>query len=239
MDGFTVNDLLELRESCDGLSRTARAVEILRRGVPWMNHDDILRLSIGARDALLLSLRVATFGPRLDCFAICPACAVKLEFSLDAVGLRSAGTPAVLGRGSIQFRNRRIGYRTLNSEDLLLAEKASDATGAREVLLRRCLERSPRANRKLPEELISRLSEALEKSDPLAVITVNLRCAACNHRWEVLFEVVTHLWKDICDGARRLIREVHTIARAYGWSEEAILRIPGGRRKLYLAEIYG
>ncbi|HEX2516118.1 MAG TPA: phage baseplate protein, partial [Chloroflexota bacterium] len=34
--------------------------------------------------------------------------------------------------------------------------------------------------------------------------------------------------------ARRLLREVHTLARAYGWREAEILALPGRRRQTYL-----
>ncbi len=34
--------------------------------------------------------------------------------------------------------------------------------------------------------------------------------------------------------AERLLREVHTLARAYGWSEGAILELGSARRERYL-----
>jgi hypothetical protein len=42
------------------------------------------------------------------------------------------------------------------------------------------------------------------------------------------------MWAQIDARARRLIAEVHTLAREYGWSEREVLDLSEVRRALYL-----
>ena len=52
--------------------------------------------------------------------------------------------------------------------------------------------------------------------------------------WAVMFDVVSFFWSEICVQAKRLLREVHTLARAYGWREVDILGMSTARRQFYL-----
>ncbi len=49
-----------------------------------------------------------------------------------------------------------------------------------------------------------------------------------------MFDVVSFFWSEICVQAKRLLREVHTLARAYGWREADILNMSTARRQFYL-----
>jgi hypothetical protein len=61
-----------------------------------------------------------------------------------------------------------------------------------------------------------------------------LTCAACGHRWSALFDIVAFFWTELCVRAERLLVEVHTMARAYGWREADILAMSEARRHCYL-----
>jgi len=50
----------------------------------------------------------------------------------------------------------------------------------------------------------------------------------------VMFDIVSFFWSEICVQAKRLLREVHILARAYGWREADILSMSAARRQLYL-----
>jgi hypothetical protein len=45
------------------------------------------------------------------------------------------------------------------------------------------------------------------------------------------------LWFEVRNAAQRLLREVHELAYAYGWSESAILAMSFHRRQNYLAMV--
>jgi S-adenosylmethionine synthetase len=78
--------------------------------------------------------------------------------------------------------------------------------------------------------IVDRMSEA----DPQANIELDLTCAQCGHRWQALFDIESFLWSEINVWARRTLKEIHTLARAYGWSEREILNLSPWRRHFYL-----
>jgi hypothetical protein len=53
----------------------------------------------------------------------------------------------------------------------------------------------------------------------------------------VLFDIATFFWAEVSAHARRLIRDVHALARAYGWREVEILSMSGWRRERYLEQL--
>src|SRR5689334_22126102 len=78
--------LLDTWDRAATLDRPWRELTVLA-GASGQSIDDLARLSIGARDRLLLGVRIGTFGSRLECETTCPACGTRLELSLDAKGL--------------------------------------------------------------------------------------------------------------------------------------------------------
>jgi hypothetical protein len=86
----------------------------------------------------------------------------------------------------------------------------------------------------LPETVIAALAEYMTQCDPQAEVQLNLTCPVCGQSWPVMFDVVSFFWSEICVQAKRLLREVHTLARAYGWREADILEMSAARRQFYL-----
>ena len=64
-----------------------------------------------------------------------------------------------------------------------------------------------------------------------------LNCPTCGNQWQLFFDIAAFLWLKIEMQARRLLREVHTLARAYGWREADILALSPWRRQAYLEMI--
>ena len=63
---------------------------------------------------------------------------------------------------------------------------------------------------------------------------IDLECSACGRRWQVVLDIESFLWTKFGGLARRLLREVHALARAYGWREPDILAMSATRRHYYL-----
>lgn len=59
-------------------------------------------------------------------------------------------------------------------------------------------------------------------------------CAGCGNPWEVAFDAASFFAAELGVQARRSLSEVATLARAFGWSEAAILALPAARRRAYL-----
>jgi hypothetical protein len=54
-----------------------------------------------------------------------------------------------------------------------------------------------------------------------------------------LFDMLAYFWSEIQMGARRLLREIHVLASAYGWRESEILTLSAARRRAYLELVGG
>jgi hypothetical protein len=65
-------------------------------------------------------------------------------------------------------------------------------------------------------------------------VGLHLSCSACGGAWDRPLDIGQFLWDEISAEAHRLAREVHALARAYGWSEAEILGLSPRRRQLYL-----
>jgi hypothetical protein len=65
-------------------------------------------------------------------------------------------------------------------------------------------------------------------------VLLGLHCPLCSHSWQALFDIASFFWTEISAHARRLLREVDALARAYGWSEAEILGLSASRRQAYL-----
>src|SRR3954471_8382071 len=112
-----------------GLPRPAveRALLLLAAACPDAPPDALARLSIGRRDARLLSLRDKTFGPRLVCQAACPGCGERLEMTFASADIRAEATDDSPAEMAVHAAGRAVRFRLPNSEDLGTIAGAADA----------------------------------------------------------------------------------------------------------------
>src|SRR6185437_7718502 len=124
--------------------------------------------------------------------------------------------------------------------DLLAIPADADADAARAVLLERCvIEARDRRGRRvapaaLPASLQPALAEAMAKADPQALIELRLACAACGRAFEAIFDIARFLLRELHAWAQQMLRDVDSLARAYGWREADILALSPVRRRCYL-----
>lgn len=227
---------------------TERALLLLASSYAPATPDELARLPVGHRDRRLLRLRERTFGSRLVSEASCPQCGERLEMSFS-VGDVTVGDDEASADGGdtvpLQFHldEYEIELRLPDSRDLRdlreLGESGEAVAEGRRWLIERCVLSARRRGRKvaaqkLPEHVIRTLAEHLAKADPQAALELDLTCPSCSHRWQSPFDVVTFFWTEIDAWARRLLRDVHTLARFYGWNEDEILSLSSLRRQCYL-----
>jgi hypothetical protein len=130
-------------------------------------------------------------------------------------------------------------FRLPNSLDLAQIARCGDVDAARNLLVQRCVLQASQdgvevAAAALPETVLTMLVESIGQYDPQADVQLNFSCPACGQSWPVMFDVVSFFWSEICVQAKRLLREVHTLARACGWREADILNMSTARRQFYL-----
>lgn len=200
-------------------------------------------LPVGEATRRLLALRVRLAGTSLAGVARCPACGTACEVALDADALAGAAPVqserAEAGQVEVALQGWRVTARPLTLDDLAAGAACPDADAAERLLAERAVVavRPPAgtaATEPLPAPLRDAIDAALDALDPLADPRLALACAACGHGWELTFDAARFLADELEARARRLLGEVATLARAFGWSEHEILSLAPERRRLYL-----
>jgi len=130
-------------------------------------------------------------------------------------------------------------FRLPDSLDLAAIASCSDVDTARRLLVSRCVLKAIQRGEEvaveaLPETVIAALAEQMAGCDPQAEVQIDFTCPSCGHHWLLMFDIVSFLWTEICVQAKRLMREVHTLAWAYGWREADILSLSAARRQMYM-----
>jgi hypothetical protein len=245
MRALTAAEFLEIWERGSRQSPARRALLLLGAACPDETPEALARLSLGRRDARLLRLREAAFGARLEAAATCPRCGEKLEmgFTVDEL-LAGAADENTLAPHTCELHEHAITFRLPDTYDLLELASVADPERAQMTLLARCVtaarlrERELRAD-ELPARVIDALASRMAEADPHADIQLALNCPACAHRWSEAFDIVTFFWRELDAWALSLLRDVHLLAQAYGWTEAEIVALSPERRRLYLEMIAG
>jgi hypothetical protein len=122
-------------------------------------------------------------------------------------------------------------FRLPTTRDLARAAGEADPQSAALRLLEACRLEEGEA---LSEDDLEAVGEKMAAADPLAETRLSLVCPNCGNQWEDTVDIAAFLWADIDARARRLLREVHTLGSAYGWTEREILSLSDRRRAVYL-----
>ena len=237
MSALNASNLLATWEQGTGQHPLERAVRLLHLAWPQKSAAEWAGVSVGERDRQLLRLREQLFGPAVEATTRCPKCGNELELTFTARDLESS-VAATQGeeRLKVVSGEYEIAYRLPTTTDLL--EIANGHGQSLISLLDRCVVArrgdGPVRSTELPAGVIEKLSSSMAEADPYAEIQIAMDCAGCSHRWSMVFDVVSYLWGEIEDWAERLLRDVHSLASAYGWSERDIVDMSALRRRLYL-----
>ncbi len=244
MRALTGQQALQAWERGQRLDTVDRALALLSAATPETLPERLAELPVGQRDGLLIRLRELTFGREQRCFARCLKCDAPLEFTLD---LRTFDAEAEMAHKAPAERYSVDGYEILfrlpNSLDMrFLAEYGTELGTARQMLIDRCFLEARRGREEVsPAELPASVVEAvglrMEELDPLAELPLAIDCGRCGYAWEILLDLGVLLWDEVEASAKSLLYEVHTLARAYGWTESEILSLSAARRRSYLSQV--
>src|SRR6266699_299464 len=209
-----------------------RALTMLAVAFPELPPEKLLALSIGQRDAYLLTIHERNFGGRLASLASCQECQERLEFVLDVADLRVAQKSDPIDQvQEMTAEGVELHFRVPNSLDLAAISSYREVADARDELIRRCVMQACQdshnvAAEALPETVIAAIASQMVERDPQADVQLDLTCPACGHGWS-----------EVCAAAKRLLQEVHILALAYGWREADILSMGAIRRQFYLGMV--
>lgn len=246
MGALSARDLLLVWEQAERRCPPERALVLLAAACPELPDEARAALPLGRRDARLFALYEETFGPELELATPCPCCGETLEIQvrIEDLEIGRAEVSVLPGEVEIEEDGLRLVCRPLNGADLAAAAGCADAAAARRLLAGRCVLMAARHGVEVEPSALSAaelevLSRSLAALDPWAEILLDLDCPGCGHSWQSLLDAADCLWHEIDAAARRLLREVHALARAYHWCEADILAMSARRRRRYLEILAG
>jgi hypothetical protein len=250
MRALSASDILYAWESGQQKHPVDRALLLLALALPSFSPALLSSLTIGQRNRQLLLLRQKTLGESARCFVQCPRCGEKLEFALDLSAMMPNAMEApgesvehVEHIHTLYVNAFALSFRVPTSTDLASIIRSVDAQEGSHHLIELCVVQAmqddqPITVENLPENVLQALSEAVLEHDSLAEIECALVCPECKQPWTTLFDIVSFFWTELDALAKRLLRDVHAIASAYGWCESDILALSAARRQYYLELIH-
>lgn len=245
MRSLSASELLNIWEWGRNQPSWSKAIKLLASACSETSIDMLTQLSLGQRDAMLLTLREWTFGSQLVSQVTCPNCGEVLELNFDVADMRVASLslePAE--KYCLELADYEVSFRLPNSLDMITIAEHTQPEIAQEVLLERCILGAVSDGeclpfQQLPSDVINAIITQMALVDPQANVPIDISCSTCNHQWQSLFDIVSFFWAEIHTWAFRVLREVHTLAVTYGWCEADILAMSPRRRQLYLKMVAG
>lgn len=196
--------------------------------------------TLGERNARLANLHARLFGRELDLLSHCPACGTVAQFSGDCDVLAGEGRgDAITISHHLAADGYSIEFRLPDGVDVLAAS-AHDAEDAfARHLLERCVltctcDGLPCAPRDLPLAVLDTLSQRMEALDPAASVSFALACPQCTTHWDARLDLGQLVWQKLQAAAERLLLDIDTLARTYGWTESEVIGLSPTRRAAYI-----
>ena len=233
MVALNAASLLDVWERGRLQSPEQRAVWLLAAAQPEQPPDQVAALSIGQRDAQLLTLRAGTFGPRAISLADCPQCGLRVQIDLSLNDLHVTA-PDQAATWSMTLGEVEVSYRLPDSADLIAVAQLNDVEAVRGALLERCITHSTRPLSDLTPDVLDAIEADMAQHDPQAQVQLALTCPQCAQAWSATFDIATFFWAEIDAWAQRLLVDVHALAATYHWREADILMMSAFRRQAYL-----
>jgi hypothetical protein len=232
MRALNDSDFLGLWESGSRRHPLDQALLTLGVAFPEAAPEDLAFWPLGRRNRELIELYCRYFGSKLSGFTTCTDCGEKLEVEVDGRALAGAG-PAREGEGGpmIDFQGEK--FRVPTTRDLAGVAREENPRVAAVRLIEGCRVGAGGRDAWTDNDL-AEIGERLAGADPLAEIRLRLRCPECGREEDQVLDLVAFFWAEIDARVRRLLRDIHTLASAYGWGEREILSLTESRRALYL-----
>ena len=210
---------------------------------PGAARQTVAALLVGERDRELVELRRLSLGPAVSAQVVCPSCGETsdAEFSLDTLPLDLPSSPRRVSLEIPELGDVTLRLPTAGDQEELLDADLETEAEQFSWLLARCLERVGERSgafdvdfaRNLPVGVRHALDAALQVAIPALDLEMAVECSHCRAPIVAPFDVSSFFF-ELTARAAGLLRDVHTLARAYHWSERDIVGLSLGRRLAYL-----
>ena len=198
--------------------------------------DLVQQLLVGDRDYLILQLRRMMLGDQFQAVCTCPGCDAKMDisFTADDVPIERRPQTVVLYTLHLpvqEHAERTVRFRLPTGGDQEAVVRM-DSKLAAEALLNRCIVDD--GGVELSPEERTAVVDAMERLAPQVDVELDLTCPECHLTFLAPFDITTFFFHEIRIASDQLLREVHSLALYYHWSEADILRLRRDRRRAYL-----
>jgi hypothetical protein len=200
--------------------------------VPPLTPAECWAMAAGERVAGLLAIAAATGGDALDAIPACAACGERLDVALPVAGLLALHASAA-GGGEVTAGAATLRRATGADQAAWWAAGWRDEDQALRGMLATLLV-APAGEGTMEVDL-ARVDEALAEADPLVAFRVRFACPACGSAQPCPVDLQELALAVLRRAQYELIEDVHRLARAYHWTEDAVAALPPWRRARYLA----
>jgi hypothetical protein len=189
-------------------------------------------------DAAALMIRWSWIGGVIRTDASCPGtgCRERIDVSFGIGDYlrhhqprRPRSVVGTAGSGWFTLSGAGVRFRLPTVADLLAAVACDHPA---EELSSRCID-APELSRALARRLDRALSALAPDLDDL----LGGSCPACGHQVTMRFDPLAYTLAELRQAFSGIHLEVHALASAYGWPEDAILALPRSRRQRYASMI--
>ena len=197
--------------------------------------------TLGERNARLMQLHARLFGREVEMLSHCPVCGTAVQFSGDCEALAEQMWPRLENAPPhrLETQGYVIEFRLPDSADIAIASGEEGNEKFTQLLLDRCVlactcESHNVSTHHLPAPVLDALSQHMETLDPGASVSFALDCPQCATHWQAPLDIGEMVWQKVRAAAERLLLDIDTLARAYGWTEHEVLHLNPLRRAAYL-----
>lgn len=258
--GGREEELLAGREKMSGAALvTSVFCNCIRKigGISPVTEEVARGLLVADRQFLLLGLRRATFGDKVQASVSCPwpdcGSRVDMDFSINDIPVKESAnkgpvyTMELSQAAALQddhgIKRRKIFFRLPNGADQELLSQLVSENEARAftALLGRCI-LGIGSPEKPDEKLIHKLSplarmeieKEMEAVAPKVELTLGAKCPECGREFSIPFDIQDFFFGELRISRDLLYREVHYLAYHYHWSEREIMEMPKEKRRMYI-----
>lgn len=227
--------LLEVWDRGAAQALPARALALLALTEPGVTVEALAMWPLGRRDRAILELRERLWGDQVHALAACPDCGRQAELDFrthDIYAPFASAGPIAIEAAGVSLRLRPLTTRDLLAPVTNHAQLIAQCLVGRDAATEGALAVAVDG---LTEAELDACARALAEADPQADIELRLTCADCGAMWDAPFDTAAFVWRELDDWARRTLREIARLAAAFGWTEDAVLRLSSRRRQHYLA----
>jgi hypothetical protein len=180
----------------------------------------------------MIQLRRITLGQGVSAVVTCPACAQRMDVDFEADAVPVTQRPQTAETHPVDLGGRVLSFRLPTGADQEAA-LGLDEPDAVTLLLDRCLVGATAADLSAADR--TTVIETMGRTAPRVDVELDLVCPECEHAFLLDFDLTAFVIEEMRTNARQLLREVHTLAFYYHWSEPDVLNLRRDRRRSYLS----